>query len=386
MTLQDLSWDDHELLARIAHRYYIDGRTQEEIAHEFGLSRPKVQRLLERARGSGVVDIHIEAPPGLNLDLERAARRGVRPGRRDRQPAPRRPGLAARGGRAQRRPVPRAAPRATARSSPSATAATPARCRASSGRSPALDCVFVSAMGGSPRVDTPTNPNEICRALAERCGGRAESLYAPAYVESAEVRDRLLEQEAVAAHARASPPGRTWRSSASAAPTTAARWSAAAACRSTRSPGCASQGAVGDVLGNYVDVARAADRRAAQRAPHRPVDRRPAPDRDGRRRRQRGREAAGDPRRPPRRRRRRPHRRRGQRPGRPRARPRRPGPPSRRCRRPRTRAPTISSQPERNIASPGRRCTSAGRPDPARSSTARSRSATASRRSTSSTT
>ena len=47
---EELSWDDHELLARIAHRSYVDGRTQEEIAHEFGLSRPKVQRLLERAR------------------------------------------------------------------------------------------------------------------------------------------------------------------------------------------------------------------------------------------------------------------------------------------------------------------------------------------------
>ena len=61
-----------------------------------------------------------------------------------------------------------------------------------------IDCVFASAMGGSPSVDEPTNPNEICRALAERSGGRAESLFAPAYVESAEVRDSLLAQEAVA--------------------------------------------------------------------------------------------------------------------------------------------------------------------------------------------
>ena len=32
--------EEFELLARIAHRYYIDGRTQEEAAREFGLSRP----------------------------------------------------------------------------------------------------------------------------------------------------------------------------------------------------------------------------------------------------------------------------------------------------------------------------------------------------------
>ena len=47
-------------------------------------------------------------------------------------------------------------------------------------------------------MDAPTNPNEICRTLAQGCGGRAESLYAPAYVESVEVREQLrTTQEAV---------------------------------------------------------------------------------------------------------------------------------------------------------------------------------------------
>ena len=34
-----------------------------------------------------------------------------------------------------------------------------------------VDAVFASAMGGSPTIDLPTNPNEIGRALAERSGG-----------------------------------------------------------------------------------------------------------------------------------------------------------------------------------------------------------------------
>ncbi len=68
--LAELSRDEHELLARIAHRSFIDRRTQGEIASEFGLSRPKVQRLLDRARSAGVVEIHIDVPPGLDLDLE----------------------------------------------------------------------------------------------------------------------------------------------------------------------------------------------------------------------------------------------------------------------------------------------------------------------------
>jgi DNA-binding transcriptional regulator LsrR (DeoR family) len=116
-----------------------------------------------------------------------------------------------------------------------------------------LDCVFVSAMGGSPLVDAPTNPNEICRTLADRSGGRAESLYAPAYVESAEVRDQLLEQEAV---------GHILKIAASADVALVGIGGTDDACTMVRS-GCLThdeiarlrtQGAVGDVLGNYVDV------------------------------------------------------------------------------------------------------------------------------------
>ena len=124
-----------------------------------------------------------------------------------------------------------------------------------------IDCVFASAMGGSTLVDAPTNPNEICRALAETSGGRGESLYAPAYVESAEVRDRLLAQEAVAHGPRTAAARRTWRWSASAAPTTPARWCAAAASTLDEIAELREQGAVGDVLGNYVDVEGRSSRR-----------------------------------------------------------------------------------------------------------------------------
>jgi DNA-binding transcriptional regulator LsrR (DeoR family) len=251
---EDLSRDDHELLARIAHRYYVDSRTQEEIAAEFGLSRPKVQRLLERARWSGVVDIHIAAPPWLQLDLEAQLRDAfqltdviVSPARVDADAD------------ARREPVARSAAGYLARRlrDGSVVAVSHGRVAGEVPRffrpSRHLECTFASAMGGSPRVDTPTNPNEICRALAERCGGRAESLYAPAYVESEEMRDRLLEQEAVA---------HTLRIAAQASVALVGIGGTDDDCTMVRS-GCLSlseiarlreQGAVGDVLGNYVDA------------------------------------------------------------------------------------------------------------------------------------
>ena len=56
---------------------------------------------------------------------------------------------------------------------------------------------FVSAIGGSPLVDTGVNPNEICRRLAEAFAGTAEVLYAPAYAETPAVRDAFINHDDV---------------------------------------------------------------------------------------------------------------------------------------------------------------------------------------------
>ena len=249
---EDLRQDEFELLARIAHRYYVDDQTQDAIAREFALSRPKVQRLLARARATGVVDIQVQAPPWLNLELEGALRDAfhlsdaiVSQSRLDPQ--------------SQREAVARSAAHYLTQRLRDGTVVTVSHGR-DTGEVPRffrtdrrLDCTFVSAMGGSPRVDAPTSPNEISRALAEGCGGTAVSLYAPAYVESEEIRDRLLEQEAiantldVAAHADLALVGIGGTDDG---------------CTMVRS-GCLStyemarlrdQGAVGDVLGNFVDI------------------------------------------------------------------------------------------------------------------------------------
>jgi DNA-binding transcriptional regulator LsrR (DeoR family) len=248
----NLGPDEYELLARLSHRYYLDGRTQEELGREFGLSRQKVQRLLERARWAGVVDIHVEAPPWLHLDLEAQLCQAfgledaiVGQARVDQE--------------AQREEVARGAARYLERRLRDGDVVAVSHGR-DTGEVPRffrpgrrLECTFVSAMGGSPRVDVPTNPNEICRALAERAGGRAVSLFAPAYVESAEMRDLLLAQDAVA---------EALRVAAQAGIALVGIGGTDDACTMVRS-GCFSAeeiarlrrwGAVGDVLGNYVDA------------------------------------------------------------------------------------------------------------------------------------
>jgi DNA-binding transcriptional regulator LsrR (DeoR family) len=251
-SLDDLGHDEYELLARLAYGYHEEGLTQEALARRFGLSRPKVQRLLDRARAVGIVDVRISPPPWLHVDLEREIRERyglveaiVAPARDD--------------PRAQREEVARAAARYLERRLGDGAVVAVSHGR-DTGEVPRffnprgrIDATFVSAMGGSPLADSPTNPNEIVRRLADRCGGRAKGLYAPAYVESERMRDELLRQEAVA---------ETLRAAAASSVALVGIGGTDDGCTMVRS-GCFSveeirrlreAGAVGDVLGNYVDV------------------------------------------------------------------------------------------------------------------------------------
>ncbi len=251
-SLDDLGPDAFELLARLAVGYYEDGLTQEALARKFGLSRPKVQRLLDQARSVGVVEIRVSTPSWLHMDLERELCEAfglveaiVAPGRPDPQ--------------AQREAVAREAARCLERRLADGVVVAVSHGRDigevprffGPGRRP--DTTFVSAMGGSPLADSPTNPNEIARRLADRCGGQAKVLYAPAYVESARMRDQLLRQPAVAD---------TLRAAATASVALVGVGGTDDDCTMVRT-GCVSvdeirrlraAGAVGDVVGIYVDV------------------------------------------------------------------------------------------------------------------------------------
>lgn len=251
-SLDDLGHDEFELLARLAFGYYEEGLTQEALARRFGLSRPKVQRLLDRARTVGVVDIRIAAPPWLHVDRERELRDAF--GLAEVIIAPERPDP-----QSQREEVARAAARYLERSLPDGATVAVSHGR-DTGEVPRffapqrrIGATFVSAMGGSPLADSPTNPNEIARRLADRCGGLALGLYAPAYVESERMRDELLRQPAVS---------ETLRAAERATVALVGIGGTDDDCTMVRS-GCFSveeirrlraAGAVGDVLGNYVDV------------------------------------------------------------------------------------------------------------------------------------
>ena len=64
------SENDEDLITRIAWLYYHEKKTQQDIGRQLNLSRPKVQRLLERARDLEIIRFQIRHPYSNLLSLE----------------------------------------------------------------------------------------------------------------------------------------------------------------------------------------------------------------------------------------------------------------------------------------------------------------------------
>ena len=66
-----LTFEENRLDVEIAFRYYYEQKTQGQIAAEMGVSRVKVQRILQRCLNSGIVRITIEDPLVKCIELEK---------------------------------------------------------------------------------------------------------------------------------------------------------------------------------------------------------------------------------------------------------------------------------------------------------------------------
>ena len=63
--------NEEEVLVRVSWLYYFENMTQQEIADKLNLSRPKVGRLLAKARQDGIIEIRLSSRiKSLNLSLE----------------------------------------------------------------------------------------------------------------------------------------------------------------------------------------------------------------------------------------------------------------------------------------------------------------------------
>src|SRR6266436_2649604 len=56
---------DGALIVTAAHLYYVEDRSQEEVAKQLGVSRSTASRLLAEARQTGIVRIEVTAQPSV---------------------------------------------------------------------------------------------------------------------------------------------------------------------------------------------------------------------------------------------------------------------------------------------------------------------------------
>ena len=66
-----LGSEDKRQLVRIANLYYVEGWTQGQIAKKTGVSRPFISRLLKKAKDSGIVEIYINDESIHTIELEK---------------------------------------------------------------------------------------------------------------------------------------------------------------------------------------------------------------------------------------------------------------------------------------------------------------------------
>ncbi|GCF93115.1 DNA-binding transcriptional regulator [Enterococcus florum] len=66
--------NEKRLLIEVSDYYYHEGKTQQQIANELGLSRMKISRLLQKAKDKGIVKISIDYG-GVYLEVEKQLKR-----------------------------------------------------------------------------------------------------------------------------------------------------------------------------------------------------------------------------------------------------------------------------------------------------------------------
>ena len=183
-------------LAKIAALYYIEGLTQEDLSHRFGISRASIGRLLRRAQDEGIVEIRVRQDVVVTADLERqlVERFGIQRAiiavnheDVDKQRVELARLVAAHLDRLLSDGIVVAVGmgRNVSAVSEYAIQAAPRK------------CTFVSAIGGSYRGGHTMNADHIARRLAARFGGESETLYAPALVGDPVLRQALLDNDTV---------------------------------------------------------------------------------------------------------------------------------------------------------------------------------------------
>ncbi|MFS2222839.1 sugar-binding transcriptional regulator [Pantoea sp. B65] len=189
---------DYELLTEIAVAYYEQEQTQEEISQRFGISRIKVGRLLKKARLEGIVEINVKYHPVFSSQMEQQfiqnfgiKRALIALDHHDEEE--------------QRQQVAALVSNYLAGILKNNMTVTVGQGRnvaaiaSHVGIFPERTCRFICGIGGTKRDGELIDADHISRNLARKFNGFSETLYAPAYVETPELRSAFMQNRLIKA-------------------------------------------------------------------------------------------------------------------------------------------------------------------------------------------
>ncbi|UJF18485.1 sugar-binding transcriptional regulator [Vibrio sp. SS-MA-C1-2] len=190
------SIDEQEMLTELSIDYYYKKITQEEIAKKFNISRIRVGRLLKKARDIGIVNITVQHHPVYSGDIEQRLKERFNISRAlisvDHQDEV-----------TQRNEVATLiASYLSERIEDDLTIAVGqgrniAAIANSVGYNTDKNCHFICSIGGIHEKGEQSNSDHICRQLSKKYGGTSESMYAPAYVKTKELKDKIMDIDTV---------------------------------------------------------------------------------------------------------------------------------------------------------------------------------------------
>jgi DNA-binding transcriptional regulator LsrR (DeoR family) len=185
-----------ELLAKAARLYFVDDRSQDEVAAILGTTRSNVSRMLKQARDLGIVEIRIVDPAQRDEELELALRDRFRlADARVLKVTPETDALSGVGRLAVRWLDETLHDGQVVALSWGQTLQ--AVVRAVDGLS-RRDVEIVQLVGGLSALDSALTGQELVRELSERMGARHRYLHAPALFGSAEALTMMLHEQAIA--------------------------------------------------------------------------------------------------------------------------------------------------------------------------------------------
>lgn len=244
--------DDDLLTVRVAELYYDEAKTQDEIGALLKISRWKVGRLLTQAREKGIVRIEIVHPRARRLGLEREISERfhlsdavVVPMPDDESATLDRVAQAAADHLAALRPVPRTLGVSWGRTLTAVAEALP------EGWAHGVDVVQLN--GGVSLNRRSGGAASLAMTIAQRAGGQATLLPSPAILERVETKQAIEADRTVSAILEQAREAQTYLYSAGPADATSAHVENGYL-KPAEVEELARRGAVGDVLGRYIDA------------------------------------------------------------------------------------------------------------------------------------